>query len=537
MHAPQSDYIAPTEWRWVLLLGSLMMLAALLPFALVELNRPSSEVVFAGLIHDIPDATSAVSSMRQSAQGERMSEPLYTPEALPGMLTDGVYLILGRLAALANLDVLAVFHVARVLAGLLMVHAIYLLGSVIWQRVAIRRTFSAIATLGGGLGWLFGGMWGGLPLLDTSLSPIFPFHVSLMNVHLPLAVTCLCLLAASGITALRLGSTENPSVTNYGLRLLLFSLILISLSPPALLPFTIAFGIVLGFHGLRNPSLFGRNALVFLWFGVPALPLVGYLLAMWVQNPIAFALWLRETGSTMSSVIGVLITLGVPLILAVPSLWKIVRRFEANDSALMLFWLLLMLAFGYSMPILGGAFWLGMMIPVAYFATRGVQEFWLVRIPNPVYRLRIILVILPVLTLSHIIALLTPLAGTPEYYLERGYMESMAWLSRVSQDSVVMAAPETSIWVPMWTGQRVMYAAQDKALNPIGKLGAVLAFYQTENAGLCTDIINGVYTSTAPYRVRYVMVGPNENAIGQSICLDGMSPVFNAHDVRVYRYR
>lgn len=537
MQSSQSDYIAPAEWRWVLLLGSLMMLAALLPFGVVEFLRPSPDMVFGGLIHDIPDAGGAVAAMRQSAANENMSEPLYTPEALPGMLTDGIYLILGRLATLAGLDVVAVFHVARVLSGLLMVHAIYMLGAVIWQRIPIRRTFSAIASLGGGLGWLFGGAWAGMPTLDTALSPLFPFHASLMNVHLPLAITCLCLLAAAGISAVRPGSTDAPSVTNYGLRLLLFSLILMALYPPALLPFAIAFIIVLGFHGLTHPTLFSRNALVMLWFGVPALPLVGYLLATWTQNPLAFTLWLRDTGSPLTTVGGVVIALGIPLLLAAPSIARIVRHLEANDSALMLFWLVLMLGCGYGIPILGSAFWAGIMIPLAYFTTRGIQEFWLVRVRSPIIRLRIVLILLPVLTLSHFIALLTPLA-VPSYYLPQGYIAAFNWIGRIGHETVVMASPQTSLWIPPWTGQRVMYAVPDKSINPIAKLGVTRAFYQTDDPALCADILTGVFSADAPYQVRYIVFGPWEQAIGTGeTCLEGRNPAFNSLGVRVYRNR
>lgn len=537
MQSPQSDYIAPTEWRWVLLLSSLMMLAALLPFAVVEFTRPDTNVQFTGLIHDIPDAASAVSAMRQAARGEILPEPLYTPEPLPGMLTDGLYVILGRLASLAGLDVIAVFHVARLLSSLLMVHAIYLLGAVIWQRVPIRRTFSAIATLGGGVGWLFNGTWGGAPLLDTIPSPLFPFHVSLMNVHLPLAVACLCLLAAAGIVALRPGSTEPPTVTNYGLRLLLFSLILISLNPPALLPFSLAFAIVLVFHSLRNRATFQRDSLVLLWFGVPPLPLVGYLVAMSTQNPTAFSLWLRDTGNPITAGLQLLIALGVPLILALPSLWYVVRRLEANDSALMLFWLMLMLALGYAIPTVGSAFWLGLIIPVAYFATRGVQEVWLVRVRNPVYRLRVILIILPVLTLSHVLTLLSPLTNPASYYLNRDYIEAFNWIHRVSVDSVVLASPYASQWIPPYTGQRIMYATPDKALNPIEKLGVTLAFYRADDPALCSTILDGTFSVIGEYRIRYVVVGPAEHALGNTVCLDDLIPTFTSRSVRVYRYR
>ncbi|MCU0463607.1 MAG: hypothetical protein MUF38_03450 [Anaerolineae bacterium] len=540
MQPPQNDYIAPYEWRWVLLLGSLMLLVALAPFAVMDMARPTTDLAFGGLVHDIADAGAAVAAMRQSLDPSAGLPPsLYTPEPLPGLLTELIYVVLGRFSALAGLDVLAVFHVARLLAGLLMVHTVYLLAASIWQRVALRRMFSAIALLGGGVGWLLAPTIPTTLLLDVSLSPAYPFHTLLMNVHYPLAVACLSLLAAAGITALRPGSTEMPSVTNYGLRLLLFSMVLVLIDPPALFPFALAFVVVVGFHGIAHPHLLRRDMLMLLWFGVPALPLVGYLLAVAMQQPLTFGLWITDSGLPLPSAIGFILSLGVPLVLALPALWKVLRRLEPNDSALMLFWLVLMVVLGYRFTVLGGALWVGMMLPVAYFATRGVQEFWLRWMPRPALRLRLGLVLLPLLALSHFVALIAPFNDHQKHYLSAGYPEALVWLERFgSPQTVVLASPEVSLWVPVWSARRVVYATANKALNPVEKVGVVRSFYRATDSALCEAILDGEFNAGLAYRIQFVIVGPLEEAMGGGgACLDGLALAFQSGDVRVYRHR
>lgn len=540
MQPPQNDYIAPYEWRWVLLLGGLMLLVALAPFAVMDMARPATDSSFGGLVHDIPDAGAAVAAMRQSLSPDAgLPQPLYTPEPLSGLLTELIYVVLGRFSALAGLDVLAVFHVARLLAGLLMVHTVYLLAASIWQRVALRRMFSAIAVLGGGVGWLFAPAMPATLLLDVSLSPVYPFHTMLMNVHYPLAVACLSLLAAAGITALRPGSTETPSVTNYGLRLLLFSMLLMLIDPPALFPFALAFVILVGFHGLANRHLLRRDMLILLWFGVPALPLVGYLLAIAAQQPLTFTHWLVDSGLPLPSATGLIISLGAPLILALPALWKVLRRLEPNDSGLMLFWLALMLVLGYRFTVLGSALWVGMMLPVAYFAARGLQEFLLRWMPRPALRLRLGLVVLPLLALSHLVALIAPFNDHPKHYLGAGYPEALVWLERFgSSQTVVLASPEVSLWIPVWSGRRVVYATPDKALNPIEKVGVVRSFYRATDPTLCDSILDGEFNAGLAYRIQFIIVGPLEEAIGGGgACLDGLAQVFRSGDVRIYRHR
>ncbi len=536
-----SDYIAPAEWRWVLLLSTLMMLVMLVPLITVERLRPAEGQFFAGLTHDIPDSAAAVAVMRQSAT-ERVTlpQPVYTPEPLPGMLTELIYIGLGRLAQVLALDAITLFHVTRVLAALLMVHALYLLSAVIWQSVPARRIFSAIATFGGGLGWLLGPAFPHIVMFDTTLSPIYPLHAALMNVHLPLVIGGLSLLSAAVIAALRPGSTEPPSVTNYGLRLLLFSLLVTMIYPPVMLPLTLALVLVGGFHGLST-RLFQRSTLILLWYGVPVMLVTAYLAAFAVQNPLAYGLWLRGLGGAPITLTGLSVSLGIPMLLAVPAVLGVVRRLRPDDSAFMLFWLLWMLALGFILRPLGSAFWVGLMIPVSYFATRGIVEFWQRWLPGPALRLRLGIVGLAVLSISHFSAVFRPLnpQAAQGYYLEADYLDAMRWMNqRAALDVVVMASPQVSQWIPVWSGRRVMYASPNKALNPIEKLGVVQRFYQSDDPAVCEAILNGAYSAGPAYRVRYVVLGPREQAMGGAPCVEGLELrlVYSRGDTRIYVY-
>jgi hypothetical protein len=537
MDSTHSDYIAPAEWRWVLLLGCLMMLASLVPFAAVGMVRPAPDLLFLGVTHDLTDSAGVLALMTHAAEGGAFPQPRYTPEPLPNLLTDLLYSALGRVAKAGELDVQAVFHVVRLLAGLLMVHTFYLLAAQIWQRVTARRTFSAIASLGGGLGWALAPVLG--TTLDSGLTPAYPFHSLLMNAHWPLATAALSLLAAAGISALRRGSTEKPAVTNYGLRLFLFSMLLMIIDPPALLPFALGFLFVVGLHGLKT-RLFARNALILLWFGVPALPLIGFLVASALQNPLAFTLWLRDSTLPTVPLWGVLVGLGVPLVMAVPALWGVVRKLEPDDSALMLFWLSFMLLCGYALPVLGGAFWIGLMLPVAYFATRAAFAFWARVLPSPLWRLRLGIVGVLVIALGHLPVALAPLANDQRdaLHLESAYIEASAWLMRETPlDAVVLASPKVSVWLPALTGRRVVYAAPDKALYPLTAQGVARTFFGSTNPADCRTLLDGTRAPAPAYRVDYVLVGPQERALGAAGCTAGLPRLFEADGVEVFAAR
>lgn len=117
---------------------------------------------------------------------------------------------------------------------------------------------------------------------------------------------------------------------------------------------------------------------------------------------------------------------------------------------------------------------------------------------------------------SNVLALSIPLFGlvNPEAGLsqrlivERGYWEAMNWLEDNGKpDDVVLASPNVSLWIPAWSSKRVVYGHPWETLNAEIKLAQVRAWYAGEG---CDDLL-------AQYHVRFVVLGPQERALGVEI--------------------
>jgi len=77
----------------------------------------------------------------------------------------------------------------------------------------------------------------------------------------------------------------------------------------------------------------------------------------------------------------------------------------------------------------------GIMIPIIYFATRSLEDFWFQHV-NRRWRYRLFVFVIPIIMLTHIFVLLTPLlplvVNKPEdsqgVFLQRDYTAAFEWL-------------------------------------------------------------------------------------------------------------
>lgn len=527
------DQITSAEWRWVLLCSTALVLLALAPFALLPMALDSDVGIFMGAVHDPDGTAAALATVRLGMQDEWLWRSLHTPEPQTGVVSDMVYIMLGHAARLGSVDPLVIFHVARVLAGLFMFHAIYALSAAIWSRVNTRRIFWFLASVGAGLGWVV------LPLSqrvtpDTATSLIFPFHTVLMNAHLPLAVGCLCFLAAAMLDSLRPDQTSMPAVTNSGLTLIVFSITLALVYASAFIPLTLAYGAALALDAQRR-RLPRRNLFWFGWFVIPALPLLTYYVTVSVNNPVVRQLWALDLRVPVPDVPLLLAAVGLPLLIALPGLWRAVRRFEPDGSRFMLIWLLAMLVLAYTLPGMRGTLLLGLMLPLAYFAARASEDFWLPLLPNRRVRYGIIAALVPVMVASHGVALLSPLIDpSPRLTVPTDYAAAFSFLRGRTRDGVVLAAPHVSVWAPAWTGRRVVYAAPSLTLVPTSKAAAVIRFYAEDDPEACAAQLARFPSVRGRYTVRYVLYGPLERELGDSACLDALVEIARFGSVNVY---
>ncbi len=534
MQSRQTVHIMSAEWRWVILVGSALVLLAISPLLWVAL-RGTPGWQFMGVLHNYLDGSTYISKMQLGYEGSWLVYFQHTPEQHSGAFIQVIYLLLGHLSRLIAIPPIVMFHVARVGAALFMYVALYQLGATIWTRVRARRIFFVIVVLGSGMGWLFAPLLQNPAIPDLTVPEAFPLYSTFMNVHFPLTIACLALLASLYITAFRPGAAQDPSVDTMLPLAALLSVVVALLYPQALVPIGGALTLYVGIVWLQDRRVPVRLLRWLLALILPAIPIAAYYVITVIYNP-AMAIWNAQNVTSAPSLPLLLIGFGLPLLVALPGIYRAVRRFERDGDRLMLLWLVCGLVAIYLPINVQRRFMVGMMIPIAYFATRAIEDVWLPRI-NRRWRPVVISVFVPLISVSQILMLFLPvlpaITGYPQaakgIFLERDYALTFNWLEpHTEQTDVVLAAPLPSAWIPGWVGSRVVYGHPYETLDAAQKQQQVLDWYDGTDTGVaCVALLD-------QYQVRYILYGPEEQALGQTACLGNLQLIATSGSVSVY---
>ncbi|MDZ4767804.1 MAG: hypothetical protein SGJ24_01630 [Chloroflexota bacterium] len=526
-----TTYITPKEWRWLITVSSLLALLVFAPLMWVAL-RGTENWQFMGALHNYRDGATYLSKIELGYSGSWLVYFQHTPEDHAGAFIQVLYLALGHLARVISVSPLIAFHVARLGAALIMYIALYQFAAVMWSRIRTRRTFFVIASIGSGFGWLLA------PLLQTETFPDFAllpeaysFFSTLVNVHFPLTFAVLALLAAMLILALRPGLTATTSIFIYP-SIIIFSLLLALLYPQALVPIAAALTAytALLFWRRHPGALYSLRLLLTLT--LPALPFAAYYALTVRYNPM-MAAWNAQNLTPPPSLPVMLLGFGLPLLLAIPAIFRAARRFELDGDRLLLLWIAAILVAVYLPTTTGRRYAVGMIIPIAYFATRAIEDVWLRYVARR-WRTFIFVLVSMVIAISPMIMLFLPivsaLVGYPQaavgIFLERDYAVAFGWLrDRTDAADVVLASPVVSTWIPGWVGSRVVAGHPYETLNAVEKEASVRAWYA--GTAECSALI-------APFNIKYVIVGPQERAIGTTACIDTMRVAAVIDDVTIY---
>ena len=196
-----------TEGRRFVAWYSLVLVVALAAPYLVAFASTGSDWEFSGFLVGVEDGNSYIAKMRQAAEGEWLFRSPYSTAPQSGVLAFLPYLLLGKLAAGAgmHLQLVSLFHLARLLLIAAEVLAVYRFAALFVEQERWRRWVTVMATLGGGLGWILilagrGNWLGSLPL-DFHSPETFGFLALLGLPHLVLARALLLFGLADHIRA------------------------------------------------------------------------------------------------------------------------------------------------------------------------------------------------------------------------------------------------------------------------------------------------------------------------------------------------
>jgi hypothetical protein len=205
----------------------------------------------------------------------------------------------------------------------------------------------------------------------------------------------------------------------------------------------------------------------------------------------------------------------------------------------MLLWLGGMVFFTF-LPLWGGRdLMTGMMLPIAYFAARSIEDVWLQHISRRGFR-RAVVILIPLIALSNLFTLvfpvILPLFGdedTVGMLLEPEYVAAFRWLqTQTTSEDVILAAPDNvSAWIPVWVEARVVYGHPYETAHANTRRERVLDWYRASDP---SDPICRTLLRTDAYRVTFVLNGPRERQIGESACFQNLTLERSYGQVDIY---
>jgi hypothetical protein len=505
--------ITKKEWRWAASCAVVLALVALLPYLIAYLATPST-LFYTGFLSNPEDGHTYLAKMQQGMRGDWLFRLPYTSEPHDGGFLFTYYLFLGHVARWTDLPPIVLFHIARTVNGIGLLLVLYYAVSVFFSDRAQRQFAFWIAAIGSGFGWLvtlLGGM-----TADMWVPEGYVFYSMFVNPHFPLAIAMMLLVIVWSVTPWGDGRLNWRRWIGLGVCTAVLALV----QPFCLLPVGVVLLVYTIVHWARQRRLPWReivSGMVIAFVGLP-FAVNGYLAT--AQNPL-LAAWSAQNETLSPPLWDYALSYGLVLLLALPGMWAAFRRRRDSDLLLLL-WIVCVLVLLYIPYNLQRRLVMGLIVPLGLLAAIGWH-----RLPRRVWRWR--RVVYATASLTHVLILAVALVGALTHheslFITQDEHAALQWLGAHSApDALIIAAPQTGLYIPAWTGRRVFYGHR----------------FETANAGLRRAQLEAFYREADPALLGehpdYVFYGPREKILsGASWQPDpAWRPVFQQGDVIVY---
>lgn len=485
------------------------------PYCFAWLNASDGRV-FSGFLQNPIDGFSYLAKMRQGYEGSWLFTLPYTANPGEGAPINLYYLFLGHAARTLQLPLILTFHLARVIGSILLGFSLYRFFKPIfeknWQLPFV------LALFGSGLGWL--AISFGYFTSDFWVAEAYPFLASYTNAHFPVGLA----LQVWVLTPL------DPK-KEFGRQQ-----IALTLAGSILLSVIYGFGWVISFAVLtawliwqawRRVKLMGelhRWLCVALGGG----PIAVY--QFWIiQNHPVLNQWNTQNLTPAPSVLDLLISFSPAILFAI---WGLVLAAKSKDKRIhfLAIWLIvgvvaIYLPFNLQRRLLSGLF-----IPVAGLAFFAVLNY-LPKVKRQTLILLGTLLSLGAPTIFLILAggVQAAVVQPDSIYLQRSELAAFEWLDKnAPPDALVMAAPDSGLLIPAYSGARVIYGHPFETVNA------------DENRELAEDSYKGqlseqkVVSILNREGVDYIFFGPREMAAGSLPDLPGWQIVFELSELQIW---
>ena len=138
-----------SELRWVLLWAVAVALVSSVPYIFGAAITPKGEH-FLGLTHNIDDGAVYLSWMRQAADGHFFIRNLFTSDPQVGRQFNALFLVMGTFGRVSHLPLIWVYHIFRVVLGVLLIVVIWRFGRLFLPEPTQRRYLIPLAAFSSG---------------------------------------------------------------------------------------------------------------------------------------------------------------------------------------------------------------------------------------------------------------------------------------------------------------------------------------------------------------------------------------------------
>jgi len=488
-----------SEWVFYWTVSLLFLAVSILPYLYAAISTREG-MVFGGFLFNPIDGNTYLAKMQQGYSGAWQFVLPYTAAKSSGSFLFIYYLFLGHLARWLGLPLLWVYHLARLFGGVVLLAGLYrFTRHSLGESHATRLAF-LLAAFGSGMGaFALIVLPAGQFTADFWVAEAYPFLSAFAAPHFSLGLGLLLFLLAPRPEH----TTQSPTWQIQALWTTSLSFFLAMISP---------FGVVVALVGLAWPawkaffpvhqgsieSIFRERLPWVLLGGGPWL--VYYQWSSW-RDPL-LAGWNAQNLTPTPPLWDLALAFSPLIFLALPGVLQAIRSGSPRLQRVAA-WFLLGMVLLYVPVGLQRRFMLGLYVPITVLGVWFLSQVF--SNPRRLWLAGIALLILAIPT--NLVLLLSFLGAIQTHdlriYHTQGEAQAYAWIAAETlPDSLILAAPETGLRLPAYTGRRVIYGHPFETVNAAQEEAAVVAFFTDPNPAFLAE-----------RNVDYIFYGPRERLL------------------------
>lgn len=492
-----------------------LCLVIILPYIVAWVGQ-GPDYVFAGFLQNPIDGNSYLSKMYQGWSGTWQFVLPYTANPGEGTYIFMFYLLLGHIAHLFNLPLVIAFHLFRLLGFLALLFALKEFCQVY---LSFNRDFMLtsfiLSAIGSGLGWVL--IPFGSYSLDAWVAEAYPFLSGYTNPHFPFGIALILWIFILA---------EKKDTFKRNILFSLCGLFLVNILPFGMV---IVAAVLFCLFIIRWFYFRSFNVKPFLYSISLGGPILLYQYFVINSHPV-LSLWNAQNLTPMPSIGDLILSLSPSFIFAIIGIISYFRRKEQPKSLLLIVWVIIGFSLLYLPLNLQRRLIVGYFIPVACMAIWGIKSLLVSGKRQKLIWITFLALSLP----TNILILFSGFYGISNHsvalYLYKSEAKAFEWLKTHSgQDALILSAPETGLFIPAWTGRRVLYGHPFETANAEQERKIVLDILEQKTT------FPEIQAFLKNEKVNYIFFGPREKKIGTMKNLDLFEVVYHSGDTIIYK--